>query len=202
MTAGDKGAYRGEVRNMKKKKKSALWRRLALAALGIILGINAYLANARGLAGNQMPTPFGFGAAVVLSGSMEPTLKTNDMIIVRETGSYEVGDIVVYQSGNTLIVHRVIAKDGETVTTQGDANNVADDPIAVSVIKGEVIAHIPAAGLVVNALKTPVGILIVLLAAFALTELSFRKEKDKDEKELEAIKEEIRRLKEEQNEKK
>ncbi len=191
------------MRNMKqtKKKKSALWRRLALAALGIILGLNAYLANASGLTGNQMPTPFGFGAAVVLSGSMEPTLKTNDMIIVRETGSYEVGDIVVYQSGNTLIVHRVIAKDGETVVTQGDANNVADDPIAISVIKGEVIAHIPAVGLVVNALKTPVGILIVLLAAFALTELSFRKEKDKDEKELEAIKAEIRRLKEEQNEK-
>ncbi len=184
-----------------KKKKSALWRRLALAALGIILGVNAYLANARGLAGNQIPMPFGFGAAVVLSGSMEPTLGTHDLIIVRETGSYEVGDIVVYQSGNTLIVHRVIAKDGETVVTQGDANNLADDPIEIGVIKGEVIAHIPAVGLAVNALKTPAGILIVLLAAFALTELSFRKEKDKDEKELEAIKAEIRRLKEEQNEK-
>jgi len=183
-----------------KKKSHTLWRRLALAALGVILGVNAYLANARGLAGNQMPMPFGFGAAVVLSGSMEPALGINDVIIVRESDRYEVGDIVVYQSGDTLIVHRVIARDGETVVTQGDANNAVDAPIESSVIKGKVIAHAPGLGLAVNALKTPAGILILLAAAFAMTELSFRKEKDRDEKELEAIKAEIRRLREEQKE--
>ncbi len=190
------------MKNMKqtKKTKSPFWRRLILALLGIILGVNAYLANARGLAGNQMPMPFGFGAAVVLSGSMEPELGVNDVIIVRERDSYEVNDIVVYQSGSTLIVHRIIAKDGETIVTQGDANNAADEPIDVRVVKGEVVAHIPAAGVVVNALKTPVGILIVLVAAFALTELSFRKEKDRDAQELEAIKAEIRRLRKEQDE--
>ncbi len=191
------------MRSMKqaKKNKSALWRRLALMAVGIILGVNAYLANAKGLAGNQMPMPFGTGVAVVLSGSMEPALGVNDLIIVREADGYQVGDIVVYQSGNTLVVHRVIASDGKTVITQGDANNIADAPIAAGTIKGKVIAHIPAVGLAVNALKTPVGTLLMLLAAFALTELSFRKEKDRDERELEAIKEEIRRLREEQEEK-
>lgn len=173
-----------------------------MAALGIILGLNAYLANARGPARNQLPMPFGVGAAVVLSGSMEPTLGVNDVIIVREADSYEVDDIVVYQSGMSLVVHRIIAKDGETIITRGDANNTADAPIAASAIKGEVIAHIPAAGQIVNVLKTPAGILTVLLAAFALTEFSFRREKGEDEKELEAIRAEIRRLKEEQEEKK
>ncbi len=188
------------MRNMKQTKKrgSALLRRLVLAVLGLILGVNAYLANARGLAGNQMPMPFGTGAAVVLSGSMEPALQVNDLIIVREADSYEVGDIVVYQSGKSLIVHRIIEKDGERIITQGDANNVADAPIETYAVKGKMIARIPAAGQIVKALKTPAGILIVLLAAFALTEFSFRKEKDRDEKELEAIKEEIRRLREEQ----
>lgn len=185
----------------KKKKESVLWRRLIMAVLGVILGVNAYLANARGLGGNQLPMPFGIGVAVVLSGSMEPTLGINDVIFVRETDSYEVGDIVVYQSGQTLIVHRIIAKDGENLITQGDANNTADAPIVRYAVKGEVIARIPAVGMAVNALKTPAGILIVLIAAFALTELSFRKEKDKDEKELEAIKAEIRRLREKQEEK-
>ncbi len=184
-----------------KKAKSNLWRRLALAVLGLILGVNAYLANARGLAGNQMPMPFGFGMAVVQSGSMEPTLKVYDMILVRQADGYNVGDIVVYQSDRILIVHRLIAKDGETVVTQGDANNIADDPISASVIKGKVIARVPALGLVINALKTPVGVLMILCAAVALTELSFRKEKNQDEKELEAIKEEIRRLRGEQQEK-
>lgn len=184
-----------------KKTKTALLRRLVLAVLGVILGVNTYLANAKGLAGNQMPMPFGFGAAVVLSGSMEPTLGVQDMIIVREADSYGVDDIVVYQSGRSLIVHRIIAKDGETVVTKGDANNVEDEPVGISAIKGKVIAHIPGVGVAVNALKTPAGILIVLITAFALTELSFRKEKDEDEKALEAIKEEIRRLREEQEEK-
>jgi len=187
---------------MKQRKKtgSPLLRRLVLAVLGIILGVNAYLANAKGLAGNQMPMPFGFGAAVVLSGSMEPELRVDDVIVVREADSYEVGDIVVYQKGSTLIVHRIIAKDGETAVTQGDANNVADAPIAIQAIKGKVTARIPGLGVAVKALKTPVGILTVLIAAFALTELSFRREKDKDAEELEAIKEEIRRLRAEQKE--
>lgn len=172
-----------------------------MAMLGVILGVNAYLANANGLAGNQLPMPFGVGAAVVLSGSMEPVLGINDVILVQETDSYEVGDIVVYQNGSTLTVHRIIARDGETVITQGDANNMADAPIEINAVKGEVIAHVPGAGLAVKALKTPVGILTVLAAAFALTELSFRREKDEDEKKLEAIKAEIRRLREEQEEK-
>ncbi len=187
--------------NRKTKKKRAVWRRLALAVLGIVLGVNVYLANASGLAGNQMPMPFGYGAAVVLSGSMEKALSVNDLVIVRETDSYEIGDIVVYQNGRILVVHRIIAKDGETVITQGDANNVPDEPVEISRLKGKVVAHVPAVGLLVNALKTPAGILIVLIAAVALTEISFRKEKDKDEKDLEAIKEEIRQLREGQEEK-
>lgn len=174
---------------------ATLLRRLALAVLGIILGVNVYLANAKGLAGNQMPMPFGTGASVVLSGSMEPTLRIHDVIIVRESDRYEAGDIVVYQSGKMLIVHRIVARDGETVVTQGDANNVADEPIPISAIKGKVIARIPAVGLAVNALKTPVGIVTVLAAAFVLTEWSFRAEKQKDREEQDAIKEEIRRLK-------
>lgn len=189
-----------QMENMKqtRKTRSVIWRRLLIAGLGALLGVNVYLANAKDLAGNQMPMPFGFGIAVVLSGSMEPTLAINDMIVVHETGRYEAGDIVVYQSERTLIVHRIIAKDGDIVVTQGDANQVADAPIQIDDIKGKVIAHIPVVGMAVNALKHPLGILIVLIAVFALIELTFSKERDKDEKELEAVKAEIRQLKEEQ----
>ena len=178
-----------------------LRRRILLVITGLILGLNFYRWNASALAGNALPMPFGTGMAVVLSGSMEPTLEVNDVIIVREADRYDAGDIVVYQSGRTLIVHRIIAKDGETIITQGDANHAADAPIEMRAIKGKVIARIPWLGAVVNVLKTPAGILIVLVVAFVLTEFSFRKEKDKDEKELEAIKAEIRRLREKQEEK-
>ncbi len=182
-----------------KKKHSALIRRIVLAVLGILLGLNVYLANARNLAGNSLPMPFGFGAAVVLSGSMEPTLSVNDVIFVRESESYNINDIVVYDSGREMIVHRIIEQNGDTLTTKGDANNISDEPISAEAVKGKVVFSIPYAGTVVKALRSPVGMIVILLTAVLLTEGSFRRKKDSDESRIEEIKEEIRRLKAEQD---
>lgn len=179
------------------KKHPALWRRLLLGLLGVILGINIYLANAGRLLGNTLPMPFGYGAAVVLSGSMEPTFSRGDLILVKQTDSFSVGDIVVYQTEGILVVHRVIELDGDTVITQGDANSTSDPVFEKSAVKGTVIGWVPRVGILVNALKTPVGMILVLVCALLMIELSFQKQKEKDEKELEAIKEEIRRLRSE-----
>ena len=183
---------------MKKNKLLAILRRIVLALAAIIFGVRVYAWNAESLVGNRMPMPFGYGAAVVLSGSMEPVLSVNDLIIAKETEEYALGDMVVFQDGDSVVVHRVVALDEETVQTKGDANNVADAPIGREMVKGKVIAHIPEAGYVVTFLKTPVGIFTVLAAAVALMELSYRKEKQKDDDELERIKAEIRKLKDEQ----
>lgn len=182
----------------KEKREHGLLRRCLLIVAGLILGINIYLWNARSLGGNQLPMPFGCGMSVVLSGSMEPTLKVNDLILVRETDQYEVGDIVVYQSGYELIVHRIVFMDGNEIVTQGDANSAADSPIDREAVKGIVRARIPFVGKLVGFLKKPVGILLVLVCAFLLVELSFWREKRMDDENLDAIKEEIRRLKKEQ----
>lgn len=186
--------------NQKKSKQTLLTlvRRLILALLGLILGVSLYLANARGLTRNQLPMPFGTGIAVVLSGSMEPTLRVDDLIIVRQAEHYSEGEIVVYQSAGELIVHRILSADGETFTTKGDANNTADAPITADAIRGTVVSRVPFAGKLVRILRTPLGILGILALAFALIELSFRKEKKDDDAQLEAIKEEIRRLKAQQ----
>jgi len=173
-------------------------RRLFLTLFGLILGINVYLTNAKSVIGNNLPTPFGYGAAVVLSGSMEPALKVNDLIIVHETEDCTVGDIVVYQDAHNLIVHRIVEDNGETVITRGDANDTDDSPIYRSSIKGVVVGYIPFVGVLVNALKSPMGIAAVLFCAFLLIELSFQKEKETGEEQIETLKEEIRRLKEKQ----
>ena len=111
-----------------KQLKTAL-RMLVLLILGVFLGIRFYAWNAQHLTGNAVPMPFGVGASVVLSGSMEPALSVGDLLIFTEEKNYEVGDVVVYQSGRTPVVHRIIALDAETFTTQGDANNTADGGI-------------------------------------------------------------------------
>lgn len=166
-----------------------------LVVVSLILGVNLYLWNAQSLTGNALPMPFGYGAAVVLTGSMEPTIMADDLIFVREEDDYEADDIVVYQSGSMLVVHRVMEIDEETVVTKGDANNTADSPVARTLIKGKVIGTVPGVGGVVRLLKTPTVSILLVVAAVVLLERSYRKEKEKGDEELEQIKAEIRRLK-------
>ena len=186
-----------ETKKTNRKFPAAL-RLLLLIVCGAILGVNIYMANANSLVGNKLPTPFGYGAAVVLSGSMEPEFSKGDLIVVKETDEYVEKDIVVFQSVDSLIVHRIIKLDGETVTTQGDANDTADEPIDISLLKGKVIFHIPFVGNIVNFLKTPVGTILTLIAAIALIEIPRLREKEADDAEKQKILDEIRRLKDEQ----
>lgn len=179
------------------RKASPVLRRILLVLIGLILGVNIYFANASGIGGNRLPMPFGYGIANVLSGSMEPTFSKGALLIVKEEKKAEPGQIVVYQSGQELIVHRVIQTEGNLVTTKGDANDTADPVFDMDQIKGVVIGWIPALGLLVSFLKTPVGIILLLVCAVLLLEGSFRKQKQSDDIQLEGIKEEIRRLKEE-----
>ena len=182
------------------KKCKAAARILLLVFASLVLGINLYLWNARSLMGNALPMPFGYGAAVVLTGSMEPAIRADDLILVAEQDAYEVEDIVVYQSGRVLVVHRIVDIADGMVTTQGDANNAADAPIELSAVKGRVVGVIPGAGSLVKILKTPAATIALLAGAVVLMEMSYRKEKQKGDDELEKIKEEIRRLKAEQEE--
>jgi signal peptidase len=190
-----------EKNNRHNSIATSIIRRVILVILGLIIGTNAYLANAKTLTGNQMPMPFGYGAAVVLSGSMEPVLSKGDLIIVKEKESYKVGDVVVFQSGKSLIVHRIIKIDDKKVITQGDANNVADPEFDTQFIKGKEVFRIPYIGVLVDIIKTPTGTIVILILAFWMVEYSFRKQKNEDSKKQEEIKAEIRRLKEEQEKK-
>ena len=188
-------------KNLKKHSKSYrlknIIRVLLLVVCGTIIGFNVYLANANGLVGNKLPMPFGYGAAVVLSGSMEPELSKGDLIIVKQTDSFSMNQVVVYQDGNSLVVHRIIELNDGSVTTKGDANNTLDDPIETSRISGEVVLSFPYVGNIVEFIKTPIGTIIVIALAIILMELPRLKEKQKDIDEIEKIKEEIRKLKDE-----
>ena len=179
----------------KRFSKKTVFRYIVFSFIGIVLGLFVYTQNAKGLLKDKIPMPFGYGMSVVLSGSMESRLSVDDLVIIKATDNYKVNDIVLYQEGESLVIHRIIEIDGDTVTTKGDANNVADEPINKSQIKGVLVCDIAGLGAVVNILKQPVSIVIILAAALLLTELSYRKEKDKDTEELDKIKAEIQKLK-------
>lgn len=190
---------RARILKVKRNNKRTNIRRCLLALAGLILGLNIYLFNAHRLAGNSLPMPFGYGAAVVLSGSMEPALSKNDLIFIHRTDDFKTGDIVVYQDWSELVVHRVIRTDGNMVQTKGDANNVEDAPVDKSQIRGTVVGHICGVGVIAIVLQTPAAIIGILIAALLLIELSYRREKTQIDQTEERIKNEIERLKQEKN---
>ena len=179
----------------KRFSKKTVFRYIVFSFIGIVLGLFVYTQNAKGLLKDKIPMPFGYGMSVVLSGSMESRLSVDDLVIIKATDNYKVNDIVLFQDGNSLVIHRIIEIDGDTVTTKGDANNVADEPINKSQIKGVLVYDIAGFGAVVNILKQPVFVILILAAALLVTELSYRKEKDKDTEELDEIKKMIEELK-------
>jgi signal peptidase len=181
---------------MKTAQLKTIVRMIFLSLLAIALGLKLYSWNAGSLTGNNMPMPFGYGMSVVLSGSMDPALKVNDLVFIRETKEISPGNIIVYERDGELIIHRVIYVDGSTVITQGDANNAADEPFDISMVKGKMIGYIPGIGAIVRWIKTPFGTIVLLVAAVLLVELSYRRERGEEDEELNAIKDEIRRLKE------
>ena len=201
---------------MKSNKIKTVVRIFLLTLAALIIGLNVYTINASRLAGDAVPMPFGVGAAVVLSGSMEPALSVGDLLIVTREESYGIGDVVVYQDGSTAITHRIVGMEEAEVdspspegsqpavelriTTQGDANDTPDDPISPTQIKGRVAFSIPLVGYIVNVIKTPIGTLLILAAALFLLERSFRLDKKRDDDQLEEIRRQIEELKKQREE--
>ncbi len=176
-------------------------RMIMLLLISIFVGVSIYSWNAETLVGNSMPMPFGIGVSVVMSGSMEPELGVNDLVLICSRETYKKGDIVVYQDGESLVIHRIIEINDDKVITKGDANDVPDSPIRPADIKGAYTAGVPFLGIVFLFLKSPAGFIIMLIAAVVLFEYPYLKERKKDLQLQEKIKEQIRQLKDENPEK-
>lgn len=185
----------------KKKIIQYILRIIIFSVISLVLGLTIYTINAKKVTGKQLVMPFDKTICVVLTGSMEPTISVNDLLIVEKTNDYVVGDIVVYESGNSLVVHRIMEINGDTVTTAGDKNYAQDGsldkPIKMSAISGEVVGTIPVLGLIFKMIKSPIGIFVILTLSVILLVLSYRKEKEENNKEIDSLKEELDKLKKE-----
>jgi len=124
---------------------------------------------------------------IVLSGSMEPAIKTGGVVLVSKSPVYNIGDVITFKNtGNTNVTHRVQYKFPESneYLTSGDANKDFDNgKVNGENIVGKVIFTVPYLGYVGNFAKTPRGfILLVIIPATIIIyeELkSLKKEFDK-----------------------
>lgn len=80
--------------------------------------------------------------ASITSGSMWPTLKEGDLVLIKGVNQKEEikeGDIVVYQNPKGFTIHRVVKLNENTLITKGDANNVNDSPVEYNQIIGKIV---------------------------------------------------------------
>jgi signal peptidase len=142
-----------------------------VAVLALLLVVN--ISSVKG------KTFLGYGLAVVLSGSMEPTLSVDDLVLVRETTEVSTGDVVVYKSeGGDMVIHRIVGIDGDTIVTQGDANNTTDTPFDRSCIVGKMIGHSRILGIGLIVVKKYYWLLVGLGGAYILAGALFGKDND------------------------
>lgn len=94
--------------------------------------------------GTKMPMTFGWGNAVILTGSMEPAIPVNAWVLLHATNELDVGDIIAFQGdGETPVTHRITDINGDSITTKGDANSISDEPIHRKSVIGKVILIVP-----------------------------------------------------------
>lgn len=147
---------------------------LITVLLAFLLACNLYLIVLDRIIGVEHPTILGYSVAVVASGSMEPFLSADDLILNHQQSSYRKGDIITFQSGDSLTTHRIVEISNEGYVTQGDANNTADlEVVSINSVLGRVVWVIPYAGSVLAFLKSPLGIVILISLGFCIIELSF-----------------------------
>ncbi len=146
------------------KKAFTIIKNILLGALVLVVGVEIYLSLAAKANPKVQPKIFGFSKAVVLSGSMEPSISVGDLLIYKEVDSYAERDIVLFfdEDRGGFVTHRIIQINGDKVITQGDANNVADEEMPVADIQGKVVLTLEGVGNVILFFQQPAGIAVIV----------------------------------------
>lgn len=76
-----------------------------------------------------VPCLWGHKPLVVISGSMEPTLKVGGILYYEkmELENFKTNDILVYKTKDHIISHRIVDIVDDGFITKGDANNSVDN---------------------------------------------------------------------------
>lgn len=116
---------------------------------------------------------FGYRMYLIMSGSMEPTIHVRDAIITKEIDTPQTGDVIAFENGGIITVHRIIQEytegDNKLYQTKGDNNSGKDSGLVQkSQVKGKVICNMPLLGRTVLYLQGHVEILFLLIGVIII----------------------------------
>ena len=144
-----------------------------IVLLVLILLFNLICYVKRRVTGDNCPTVLGLGMAVVVTGSMEPNVSVDDLVVIWRQDEYQVRDVITYRGENYPVTHRVIAvrtdENGNVwYTTQGDANNHNDGEIAADRVVGKVVMTVAHVGDLQRFLQSTQGFVTLSITVAAL----------------------------------
>ena len=130
-----------------RKKRSLGW----MPGILRLLGVGMLLLAIVMLVPVAAPRITGFETYAVETASMDPTIPVGALVVVQPKGAADLvkGDIVAYQRGDVVIVHRVVANQVVEgyLTTKGDANELEDqEPVRYESVIGSVVFSVPYLG--------------------------------------------------------
>lgn len=156
--------------------------------LTLLVVIASWLCFDKFVLKHQVPSIFGYSSLMVATGSMSGTIEEGDLIIIKDTDDYKIGDIVTFfQDGDDIpTTHRIYNIDDEGKwVTRGDANNSYDKrSITSDEIIGEVVLVIPYVGTFID-WAVEGGGLIYIIGIFLILGLGIYIIKGDDEEEEE-----------------
>ena len=146
------------------------------AAIALILASVFVLLSVVLTPAGQVPQVLGYSVFRVMTGSMEPEIREDSLLVVQKTPPEDIvpGDVISFFSPDPMLegavnTHRVVRVEKENgriqFITKGDANVIEDTyPVDASALVGRVVFQSYGLGRAVSLLANPLvfGIIILL----------------------------------------
>ena len=151
-----------ENKNPRGRVFSAIWRVILILLAAVLAITSGTLAYDKFVKKSKIPSVFGYSMLIIASPSMTGSIEAGDAIIIKNSDSYAVGDVITYFPADESfsVTHRIVRMEGDKFYTKGDANQSEDpDPVLIEQIAGKVAVKLDKVGYFIEWLKSPVGII-------------------------------------------
>ena len=182
-----------KIKNKKMTKK--IFKYIILSVLIILFIINLILSF------EENTHIFGIYMFNIVSGSMEPTLEINDVVVVQkcEPSQLKKDDIITFQQDNRTISHRILEitkeKGDIKFETKGDNNEIPDpEKVEAGQVYGKVLFKVKRIGKVISYIQNVRGLINIAIFVVIVYILISLRDKQKNTRKMKRKKYEIKKM--------
>lgn len=176
-----------DTESIQKRKKNIEIAKKILWIILIIFIYNMVLLFISSIKHENGISLFSYKAYSITTNSMEPSICSGDVVIVRKVKEEKLqkGDVITFWQGQELITHRIAEVEEESsdkkYVTKGDNNNTEDlQKINFEEIEGKVVLVIPKLGKILSALENQIIFLVIILMILIICFFNIQKQEKRD----------------------